>query len=144
MQKRGNTVAMTRHAIADARMENKSQPVKEAGNSRCHAPPRESIVAEYRGYWFYNDERDQNLLSTYTWLVEPLAIESERVVLLQGGLNFQIEHHLFPRICHIHYRRLAPLVEMTCREFGVNYEQHKSFSAAVMSRLRWLRRMGIE
>ena len=61
-----------------------------------------------------------------------------------GGLNFQIEHHLFPRICHIHYRRLAPLVETTCREFGVNYEQHKSFSAAVMSHFRWLRRMGME
>lgn len=82
MQKRGNTVAMNRHAIADARMENKSQPVKEAGNSRCHDPPRESIVVEYRGHWFYIDERDQNLLSTYTWFVEPLAIESERVVLL--------------------------------------------------------------
>ena len=75
MQKRGNTVAMTRHAIADARMENKSQPVKEAGNSRCHDPPRESIVAEYRGHWFYIDERDQNSLSTYTLLVELFGIE---------------------------------------------------------------------
>ena len=38
-----------------------------------------------------------------------------------GGLNFQIEHHLFPRICHVHYPALAPLVEETCREFGVPY-----------------------
>ena len=83
---RGNTAAITRHAVADARMENKSQPVKEAGNSRCHDPPRESIDVEYRGYWFYIDERDQNAFSTYMWLVEPLAIESERVVLLEGRL----------------------------------------------------------
>lgn len=61
-----------------------------------------------------------------------------------GGLNFQIEHHLFPRICHIHYHRLAPLVETTCREFGVNYTNHISFSAAVTSHFRWLRRMGTE
>ena len=38
-----------------------------------------------------------------------------------GGLNFQIEHHLFPRICHVHYPALAPLVEETCREFGLQY-----------------------
>ena len=37
-----------------------------------------------------------------------------------GGLNFQIEHHLFPRICHVHYPPLAPLVEETCR--GVRAE----------------------
>lgn len=35
-----------------------------------------------------------------------------------GGLNLQIEHHLFPRICHVHYAALAPLVEKTCQEYG--------------------------
>lgn len=59
-----------------------------------------------------------------------------------GGLNFQIEHHLFPRICHTHYRALAPLVEETCREFGVRYEQHDTFVNGVVSHYRWLRRMG--
>ena len=59
-----------------------------------------------------------------------------------GGLNFQIEHHLFPRICHVHYRAMAPIVEETCREFGVRYEVHRSLWAALVSHYRWLRRMG--
>jgi linoleoyl-CoA desaturase len=59
-----------------------------------------------------------------------------------GGLNFQIEHHLFPRICHIHYRRIATIVEQTCREFGVRYGEHTSLWAGLISHFRWLRQMG--
>jgi len=59
-----------------------------------------------------------------------------------GGLNFQIEHHLFPRICHVHYRALSPLVEATCREFGVRYVAHDTFRSGMVSHFRWLRRMG--
>jgi len=59
-----------------------------------------------------------------------------------GGLNFQIEHHLFPQISHVHYPALAPLVEGTCHEFGVRYIAHKTFRASVASHYRWLRRMG--
>jgi linoleoyl-CoA desaturase len=59
-----------------------------------------------------------------------------------GGLNFQVEHHLFPRICHIHYPKISRLVERTCKEFGVRYHAHKSFFAGVASHFRWLRTMG--
>jgi Fatty acid desaturase len=59
-----------------------------------------------------------------------------------GGLNFQIEHHLFPRICHVHYAALAPLVEKTCQEFGINYQANETFRSAIASHFRWLRRMG--
>ncbi|MBX3356774.1 MAG: acyl-CoA desaturase [Phycisphaeraceae bacterium] len=61
---------------------------------------------------------------------------------LLGGLNFQIEHHLLPRVCHVHYRALAPLVEQVCREFGVRYQQHPSIGAGIASHFRWLRTMG--
>ena len=61
---------------------------------------------------------------------------------LLGGLNFQIEHHLFPRICHVNYPGIAKVVEATCKEFGVKYAEHKSFWAGVASHFRWLRRMG--
>lgn len=61
---------------------------------------------------------------------------------LVGGLNFQIEHHLFPHICHVHYAALAPLVESTCRRFGLRYRAHKSFRAGIASHYHWLRRMG--
>jgi linoleoyl-CoA desaturase len=59
-----------------------------------------------------------------------------------GGLNFQIEHHLFPRICHLHYPALAPLVESTCREFGLRYQAHETLFSGIASHFRWLRRMG--
>lgn len=59
-----------------------------------------------------------------------------------GGLNFQIEHHLFPRICHVHYSALALIVEQTCHEFGVNYQANETFRSALASHYRWLRRLG--
>jgi len=59
-----------------------------------------------------------------------------------GGLNFQIEHHLFPRICHIHYPRISELVKRTCEQFGIQYAEHKTFLAGVASHFRWLRQMG--
>lgn len=61
---------------------------------------------------------------------------------LLGGLNFQIEHHLFPRICHVNYPALSKIVEQTCRDFGVRYGEHRSFRAGVSSHFRWLRLMG--
>lgn len=61
---------------------------------------------------------------------------------LLGGLNFQIEHHLFPRICHVNYPAISNLVEQTCREFGVRYRENISFRAGLASHFRWLRRMG--
>lgn len=71
------------------------------------------------------------------------ARRSRLAAWLLGGLNFQIEHHLFPRICHIHYPAMSKIVEQTCREFGVKYHEHPTFLAGVASHFRWLRRMGM-
>jgi linoleoyl-CoA desaturase len=59
-----------------------------------------------------------------------------------GGLNFQIEHHLFPGICHIHYKKLALIVEKTARDFGVPYNLKPSFAAALHSHLVRLKELG--
>ncbi len=59
-----------------------------------------------------------------------------------GGLNFQIEHHLFPRICHVNYPAIAPIVQEVCQEFGVRYVDHPSFWTGMVSHFRWLRQMG--
>ncbi len=61
---------------------------------------------------------------------------------LLGGLNFQIEHHLFSRICHVNYPAISRLVEDTCREFGICYNVHDSVFAGLRSHFRWLREMG--
>jgi linoleoyl-CoA desaturase len=59
-----------------------------------------------------------------------------------GGLNFQIEHHLMPRICHINFPALSEIVRETCREFDIQYNEHPTFRAGVLSHYRWLREMG--
>jgi linoleoyl-CoA desaturase len=59
-----------------------------------------------------------------------------------GGLNYQVEHHLFPRICHLHYPGLAPIVAATCAEYGVRYQQHPTFLRALQAHARWLRLLG--
>ncbi len=59
-----------------------------------------------------------------------------------GGLNFQIEHHLFPNICHIHYPKISPIVEKTAQEFGLPYNLKPSFRAALRSHYRRLRELG--
>ncbi|WP_158752585.1 acyl-CoA desaturase [Dyella sp. S184] len=61
---------------------------------------------------------------------------------LIGGLNFQVEHHLFPRISHVHYPAVARVVEEACREFGVTYLEHRTFAAGIASHYRWLRQLG--
>jgi len=59
-----------------------------------------------------------------------------------GGLNFQIEHHLFPRISHIHYPALSKIVENTCREFGIGYFAHPNFLGCLKSHYLFLQKMG--
>jgi linoleoyl-CoA desaturase len=59
-----------------------------------------------------------------------------------GGLNYQVEHHLFPHICHTNYPRLAPIVQKTCEEFGIQYNCFSTWRAAMASHLRALHAMG--
>lgn len=62
---------------------------------------------------------------------------------LLGGLNFQIEHHLFPKVSHVHYARISSLVKETCREFSVKYHEYSTMFSAVSSHINYLRKMGI-
>jgi linoleoyl-CoA desaturase len=59
-----------------------------------------------------------------------------------GGLNFQIEHHLFPNICHVHYKQLAPIVEQTAKEYGIYYNLKPSFNSALLSHIYRLKELG--
>jgi linoleoyl-CoA desaturase len=59
-----------------------------------------------------------------------------------GGLNFQVEHHLFPNVCHIHYPAIAKIVRQTAKEFGVAYHSAPTFGAIMGSHLRYLKRLG--
>jgi linoleoyl-CoA desaturase len=59
-----------------------------------------------------------------------------------GGLNFQIEHHLFPGICHIHYKNLAPIVQQTALQYGIAYNLKPSFRSAMLSHIHRLKELG--
>jgi linoleoyl-CoA desaturase len=59
-----------------------------------------------------------------------------------GGLNFQIEHHLFPKVSHIHYPQISRMVKETCREFNIVYHEYASMAEAFASHLLYLRKMG--
>ncbi|MFN8342882.1 MAG: acyl-CoA desaturase [Cyclobacteriaceae bacterium] len=60
-----------------------------------------------------------------------------------GGLNFQIEHHLFPNICHVHYRKIAGIVQATASEFGLPYKSSRTFIEALAGHTRLLRQLGM-
>lgn len=59
-----------------------------------------------------------------------------------GGLNRQIEHHLFPHICHIHYKKIAPIVKQTAKEYDLPYYEQKTFVGALAHHGKMLRKMG--
>ena len=61
-----------------------------------------------------------------------------------GGLNFQIEHHLFPKTCSIHYPAISPIVKATAAKFGVPYYDQPTMLSAVRSHLAMLRKLGPE
>ncbi len=61
---------------------------------------------------------------------------------LLGGLNFQVEHHLFPRVSHVHYPQISQLVKETCREFNISYLEYTSMHQAFYAHLRHLKSMG--
>ncbi len=59
-----------------------------------------------------------------------------------GGLNFQVEHHLFPKISHVHYPKINEIVKKTCADFNIKYNEIPSFVAAVRSHLMHLKAYG--
>lgn len=61
---------------------------------------------------------------------------------LTGGLNFQVEHHLFPRMSHVHYPAVANIVKQVCAEFNVVYNEQPTFRSAFVSHVKHLRTIG--
>jgi len=59
-----------------------------------------------------------------------------------GSLNFQVEHHLFPRICHIHYPQIAKIVQQTTKEFNLPYHYEPTMRGAIVTHFTMLRDLG--
>jgi linoleoyl-CoA desaturase len=70
------------------------------------------------------------------------ATNNRVVSWLVGGLNFQIEHHLFPKISHVHYPAISKIIKQACREYGIVYIEFPKVRYAVASHVAFLRQMG--
>jgi linoleoyl-CoA desaturase len=70
------------------------------------------------------------------------ATRSKIVAFFTGGLNHQIEHHLFPKISHVYYSDLSKIVRNTCADHGLKYVEQPTVLKAVASHVRFLKNMG--
>ncbi len=70
------------------------------------------------------------------------APDSRAWTFVLGGLNYQREHHLFPKVNHVHYPAISRIVKEVCDDHGVRYCEHATFSAAIRSHYRFLRALG--
>lgn len=70
------------------------------------------------------------------------APKSKFAAWYMGGLNFQIEHHLFAKVCHLHYPEISKIVAQTCEDFQVSYVSYPSFLSALAAHVHFLKRLG--
>jgi linoleoyl-CoA desaturase len=70
------------------------------------------------------------------------APESNFTSWFVGGLNYQIEHHLFPKISHVYYPKLRNIIKQACAEYGVPYIEYPKTRHAIASHVAFLKRMG--
>jgi linoleoyl-CoA desaturase len=61
-----------------------------------------------------------------------------------GGLNHQVEHHIFPNISHIHYGKIAEIVKKTAKEFNLPYNEFKTTRKAIIAHFNYLKLMGVK
>ncbi len=67
------------------------------------------------------------------------ATRNKIISWLVGGLNFQVEHHLFPRISHVHYPAISKIIKNACKEFGIPYIEYPKMRMAVVSHVSHLK-----
>jgi len=67
------------------------------------------------------------------------ATKSKIVSWLVGGLNFQIEHHLFPKISHVHYPAISKIVKKTCADFKLKYIEYPTVVSAIKAHVQYLK-----
>ncbi len=82
------------------------------------------------------------------WMIHQLrttanfATKNKLVGWFVGGLNFQVEHHLFPNISHVHYPKIAGIVKQCAKDFGLPYHEAPTFRRAIRSHFRLMKELG--
>lgn len=91
---------------------------------------------------------DENGNMPFSWVEHQLnttcdfAPKNSLVTFYCGGLNYQIEHHIFHKISHVHYPAISKILKQTCEEFGKPYNVNHSFFKALVSHFKFLHKMG--
>ena len=91
-------------------------------------------------------DKDGNM--EHTWAVHQLyttanfAEKNWLVNFYTGGLNHQVEHHIFPHISHIHYKKVAKIVKETTKEFNLPYHEYKTMTKAVAEHFKHIADLG--
>lgn len=67
---------------------------------------------------------------------------SSKLEWLVGGINIHVAHHLFPRINHVHYKKLAPIIRASAIKHGLVYREIPSFWTAMRSHFVLLKALG--
>ena len=88
----------------------------------------ETIRNSWAGHQLITTQNFANQNRLFTWYV--------------GGLNFQIEHHLFPNISHVHYPKIAPIVERVANDYNLPYNHCETFGAAIIEHGKMLYQLG--
>ena len=84
------------------------------------------------------------------WVIHQLSTtvnfstNSKIISWFSGGLNYQIEHHLFPKISHIHYPQISKLIKELCVEHDVQYVEYPTLFCALRSHVKHLKTVGVQ
>ncbi len=70
------------------------------------------------------------------------AMDNKLISWFVGGLNFQVEHHLFPRVSHVHYPAISKILQAKCKEFNMPYNYYDTMGAALASHFRTMKHLG--
>lgn len=89
-----------------------------------------------------NDEIDNSWATHQLMTTANFSPKSKVFSWLIGRLNYQVEHHLFPNICHVHYKDISVIVKQTTEEFGIPYHIKKTFFSAIGDHVKMLRYLG--
>jgi len=91
-------------------------------------------------------DKDGNM--EHTWAIHQLyttsnfGLNSKFVNFYTGGLNHQVEHHIFPHISHVHYKKISEIVRKTAREFNLPYNEYKTMFGAFLDHFKQLEKLG--
>jgi linoleoyl-CoA desaturase len=105
------------------------QPAHVVPSSTYPVPNDSGVVeADWAVNQLYNTANFAPKAKLFSWYV--------------GGLNYQVEHHLFPSICHIHYNKISQIVEQTAKEYNLPYHSYSTFVSALADHTRMLKNLG--